>query len=123
MASSRAVTAGSAQAGWWALEIDCRSELAKAALWRLSGPGHRCCIMRCGGERTAIQAFVSRSSVPPEAIAELFVGLHLDAEAQALPAPHIEWQEVDTWDWPEHHKQSFQPVPIGQAEGLNRSGW
>ena len=96
------------------MEIDCRTTLAKAALWRLSGPGHRCCVVQRDAERTSIQAFLSQVSMPPEEIAEFYVGLHLDAAAKALPAPHVEWREVETWDWPEHYKRLFDPVPVGR---------
>jgi ribosomal protein L11 methyltransferase len=65
-------------------------------------------------ERTSIQAFLSRLSMPPEEIGEFYVGLHLDAAARALPAPHMEWREVDSWEWPEHHKRLFQPIPVGR---------
>ncbi len=36
--------AGSIEGGaWWAVTIRCHSELTKAVIWRLRGPGHRVC--------------------------------------------------------------------------------
>jgi ribosomal protein L11 methyltransferase len=102
------------EAAWWTVGIDCRTALAKAALWRLSGPGHRCCVVQHDDERTNIQAFLSRASVPLQEIAEFYVGLHLDAGARELPTPRVEWREVETWEWPESHKRLFQPLPVGR---------
>ncbi len=104
----------SGQSRWWAVEIECRTALVKAALWRLSGPGHRCCVVQHDEERTHIHAFLSQVSVPPEEIAEFYIGLQLDAAARALPAPHVEWREVDAWGWPEGYMQLSQPVPVGR---------
>jgi ribosomal protein L11 methyltransferase len=65
-------------------------------------------------QRTSIQAFLPRESVPPDEIGEFYVGLHLDAAARALPTPRVEWREVDKWEWPEGHRELSQAVLAGR---------
>jgi len=66
------------------------------------------------GQLTSIQAFLSQASVLSEELGELYIGLHLDAASRGIAAPVVDWREVDSWVWPDDHKQLCQPIPIGE---------